>query len=337
MMDEMANHGARLRRYVEKYGEDEVEAFVDRCMSVDDLIDIHSTAIRRRSEVSRYDFTPEKEQDEDEKPARFKSKGYMDDYINPRDVLKAQEEEIKKQKEQVARNFPEQPEKDVLLFLIEHAPLKGWQRDVLSIVRDEAYYFAPQGQTKTINEGWACAERNTLLFTEAGCLRLGDLVDQRQRVAVSDGASPRAVYDWAVLKDRETVRVRTRRGLELEGSTTHRVMLPDGGWKRLDELRAGDRVRMSRGADLWATDYVPISWQPEQRLTLAGVAARAGTSLWTVLRRKHGRQTRSNERIDDLLSVYEGDLAVKARMTNKREPSASRNSSMRNSVLSSAT
>ncbi len=48
MMDEMANHGARIRRYVEKYGEDEVEAFMDRCMSIDDLIDIHSTAIRRR-------------------------------------------------------------------------------------------------------------------------------------------------------------------------------------------------------------------------------------------------------------------------------------------------
>jgi len=38
----------RIRHYAEKYGEDEVEAFLDRCMSIDDLIDIHSTAIRRR-------------------------------------------------------------------------------------------------------------------------------------------------------------------------------------------------------------------------------------------------------------------------------------------------
>ena len=53
MMDEMANHGARLRRYAEKYGEDEVETFVDRCMSIDDLIDVHSTAIRRRESSSR--------------------------------------------------------------------------------------------------------------------------------------------------------------------------------------------------------------------------------------------------------------------------------------------
>src|SRR3989475_6412266 len=103
MMDEMANHGARMRHYVEKYGEDEVEAFVDRCMSIDDLIDIHSTAIRRRDEVSRYDFTPPEEGADDVKATRFKSKGYMDDYINPREILRAEEEERKKLKEQAAR------------------------------------------------------------------------------------------------------------------------------------------------------------------------------------------------------------------------------------------
>jgi stage V sporulation protein R len=155
MMDEMANHGTRIRRYAEKQGEDEVETFLDRCMSIDDLIDIHSTAIRRREDVSRYDFSGKEEDEDSPKAMRFKSKGYMDDYINPRDRLKAEEEERKKLKDQTARNFPEQPEKDVLLFLIEHAPLKPWQRDVLSIVRDEAYYFAPQGMTKIINEGWA--------------------------------------------------------------------------------------------------------------------------------------------------------------------------------------
>jgi stage V sporulation protein R len=161
MMDEMANHGARIRRYVEKYGEDEAEAFLDRCMSIDDLIDVHSTAIRRRGDSTRYDFA-EKE-DDDVKLTRFKSKEYMDDYINPRAALKAEEEEQRRQREQSAKNFPEHPEKDVLLFLIEHAPLKGWQRDVLSIVRDEAYYFAPQGQTKVLNEGWASFWHSTIM------------------------------------------------------------------------------------------------------------------------------------------------------------------------------
>src|SRR5262249_5087221 len=127
MMDEMANHGVRIRRYAEKHGEDEVESFVDKCMSIDDLIDVHSTAIRRREDVSRYDF---KEQEEEAlKLTRFKSKDYMDDYINPAKALKAEEDERRKLKEQASKSFPERPEKDVLLFLIENAPLKGWQRD----------------------------------------------------------------------------------------------------------------------------------------------------------------------------------------------------------------
>jgi stage V sporulation protein R len=165
MMDDMANHGARIRRYVEKFGEDEVESFMDRCMSIDDLIDVHSTFIKRRTEASRFDFGPENE-DEEEHATRFKSKDYMDDYINPRSLLKAEEEERKK-KQLAARKFPEHPEKDVLLFLIEHAPIKPWQRDILEIIRDEAYYFAPQGQTKIMNEGWASYWHTTIMEQKA--------------------------------------------------------------------------------------------------------------------------------------------------------------------------
>ena len=48
-----------------------------------------------------------------------------------------------------------EPEKDVLKFLIQNAPLEDWEVDVLNIIRKEAYYFAPQGMTKIMNEGWA--------------------------------------------------------------------------------------------------------------------------------------------------------------------------------------
>jgi stage V sporulation protein R len=161
MMDEIANHGARIRRYCERYGEDEVESFMDRCMSLDDLIDIHSTAIKRRDEHSRYDFAEQKE--EEAAPLRFKSKPYMDEYINPKATIQAEEEEAKRKKERLEQNFPEHPEKDGLLFLIEYAPLKSWQRDILSIVRDEAYYFMPQAQTKIMNEGWASYWHSTMM------------------------------------------------------------------------------------------------------------------------------------------------------------------------------
>ncbi|MGF1579852.1 MAG: SpoVR family protein [Gemmataceae bacterium] len=188
MMDEMANHGMRIRRYAERYGEDDVEAFVDRCMSIDDLIDIHSTAIRRRKEDSKYDFKEENE-DDSMRLTRFRSeRGYMDDYINPPEELKREEEEKRKEKEEAAKHFPEQPEKDVLLFLINYAPLKPWQRDVLSIIRDEAYYFTPQGQTKIMNEGWASYWHSTIMTQR--CLTGAELIDYADHHSGTMATSP---------------------------------------------------------------------------------------------------------------------------------------------------
>ncbi len=42
MLDQMANHATRIRRYIDIYGEDKVEAFIDTCLSVENLIDIHA-------------------------------------------------------------------------------------------------------------------------------------------------------------------------------------------------------------------------------------------------------------------------------------------------------
>jgi stage V sporulation protein R len=173
MMDEIANHGARIRRYAERFGEDEVEAFLDRCQSIDDLIDIHSVAIKRRDDPNKYEFKPNTDEDaEAAPPAKFKSKPYLDEFINPKGK-EADEATVKTQPD--APSFPDHPEKDVLLFLIEHAPLKNWQRDVLSIVRDEAYYFYPQAQTKVMNEGWASYWHSTIMTQKV--LQASELID----------------------------------------------------------------------------------------------------------------------------------------------------------------
>jgi stage V sporulation protein R len=163
MMDEMANHGNRIRSYMERFGEEAVEDFVDSCLSLENLIDPHSPFIKRREESGRYDF--EQTESDDQGPAKFQSKDYMDSYVNPPEFLKeqARRQELEQKKSQ---QFPEQPERDVLLFLLENAPLKPWQLDVLSIIREEAYYFAPQGQTKIMNEGWASFWHSTIMTTK---------------------------------------------------------------------------------------------------------------------------------------------------------------------------
>src|ERR1700749_4803382 len=109
MMDEIANHAARIRRYVSRFGEDEVETFMDKCMSIDDLIDIHSVAIKRRDDHSKYDFSPAAagaDAAEEAAAPRFKAKPYMADYINPPDAGKVEEDEKKKQAQRVAK-FPD--------------------------------------------------------------------------------------------------------------------------------------------------------------------------------------------------------------------------------------
>ena len=147
MMDEMANHGARVRRYVDRHGIELIEDFIDTCLSLDNLIDHHSPFIERRRSAATEEETPSG-------IPKLKAKDYMEGYINPKEFLDQQKERLRVDAEK-ARHFPVNPEKDVMLFLLENAPLDGWEADILSLIREEAYYFAPQGQTKIMNEGWA--------------------------------------------------------------------------------------------------------------------------------------------------------------------------------------
>ncbi len=67
------------------------------------------------------------------------------------------------------------PTFDVLGFLCAHAPLGPWQRELLGIVRDEAYYFQPQRMTKIMNEGWATFWHSRILT--GGVLEASEIVE----------------------------------------------------------------------------------------------------------------------------------------------------------------
>jgi stage V sporulation protein R len=147
MMDAMANHATRIRKHIDKWGADAVEAFLDLCLSINDLIDQHAPFIERRSKPNGHG----------EEPAvvrKISSSAYMDGFINPQDFIDRERQKLETERQR-RRRIPEEPQKDILLFLLEHAPLEDWQRDILWMIREEAYYFAPQAQTKIMNEGWA--------------------------------------------------------------------------------------------------------------------------------------------------------------------------------------
>jgi stage V sporulation protein R len=165
MMDEMANHATRVRRHIEKHGYDVVEKFLDVCLSLEDLIDPHSMFLNRGPMERAKD-----EIADEEKPRKFRAKDYMDRYINPVEVLEAEAKKRKQTADRMRHATPARPTRDVLLYLLQHARLEDWQVDCLTIVRDEGYYFAPQGMTKVMNEGWASYWHSTLMtkhFVEA--------------------------------------------------------------------------------------------------------------------------------------------------------------------------
>ena len=172
MMDEMANHATQARRYCEKHGEEVVEDFVDVCLSLENLIDLHSPFIQRKLDTAKRN--PETE-DESKQPVKLRSKNYMDSFINPAEFLEEQRKISEEKRKEKKRKFPEIPERDILMFLIENAPLDRWQADVLSIIREEAYYFSPQGQTKIMNEGWATYWHSKIM-TER-CLTDAEVID----------------------------------------------------------------------------------------------------------------------------------------------------------------
>src|SRR5207237_9036354 len=91
MMDTMANHATKVRKYIDKFGLDVVEAFIDVCLCLDDLIDHHSVFIERKSK--------HKEKPDDHTPSvkKIAASHYMDDFINPKEFLDHQKQKLEEE------------------------------------------------------------------------------------------------------------------------------------------------------------------------------------------------------------------------------------------------
>jgi len=151
MVDATANHATRVRRYQDRHGVETVERFIDDCLAIEDLID-HQAAFR--ANYGLQDARGDADADDESGDGRLPAEEYLDPFVNPPEVLERERRQRDEARE-ARRRFPPDPQRDVLGFLLHHAPLDAWQRDVLGIIRSESYYFLPQRQTKIMNEGWA--------------------------------------------------------------------------------------------------------------------------------------------------------------------------------------
>ena len=130
-------HANRVRHYVEdpSIGLEKVERILDAAHALS-LQCRRNLSIRKQSEA---------EQRENKLQAANP----------PHDAFQS----IHRRKEWVAPDLtkvPPYPEEDILLFIRDHNPqLTEWEKDLLTIVHEQAQYFIPQIETKIMNEGWA--------------------------------------------------------------------------------------------------------------------------------------------------------------------------------------
>lgn len=191
MINEMANHASRVRHYMDWFGVNVVESFLDRVLSLENLIDVHSPYIVRETTEDEKDGKANYETSISRIPTDHE---YMERYLNPESFIKQQRIKIMEEQEKKARRFPKNPRRDVLLFLLEHAPLKSWQADVIEIVREEAYYFAPQAMTKIMNEGWA-SYWHAKLMTEK-MMEPSELIDFADRHSAVTATTPQSLNPY---------------------------------------------------------------------------------------------------------------------------------------------
>lgn len=145
MVESMAASAERIREYEIRYGKEEVEAFLDAVLSINEHVD---PSLMRAKHFWRSDAAEEQES----KPHQATREPYADLW----ELDKDQANERSFESSSVQRKRPSEPEKDLLLFLEAHSlVLEDWQRDIMTILRDEMLYFWPQLETKIMNEGWA--------------------------------------------------------------------------------------------------------------------------------------------------------------------------------------
>ena len=91
LINVMANHANIISKYIDKYGEEKIEEFIDICLCIDNLIDAHGLCIKRKKEeeIKLTDDGPELI-----KVGKIDAKFYMDKYINPPEELKKKREKV---------------------------------------------------------------------------------------------------------------------------------------------------------------------------------------------------------------------------------------------------
>lgn len=212
-----------------KYGVDAVEDWMDIAFSIDGHLDWARGESRQKYPPPEHVF-------------RVKAPlPYAD--LCGEDSTPQVVEEIKNE------GFPPHPEKDLLWFLINYAQMLPWQREVLSIIRSESFYFYPQGQ---------CLTGDTYIFTSNGPEKIEDVITENgylpaERELLSVNNKYEKTSHFYKKKANKIITITTALGKKISCTLEHplQILKPDLNISMVnaEKLKCGDRVVIKIGYD----------------------------------------------------------------------------------------
>ncbi|WP_330631387.1 SpoVR family protein [Halocatena halophila] len=252
----LASHANRIESYMEDPSIDReaVEKWIDNVLCLEDCIDQH----RPFSTVEDWLEEPSMASDIEEKLEELDLSEEVLGQVFNEDWLESQRDE-----DGVA-TFPTEPERDLISFLRTHGrqydeatekavEFEDWQREIIELLRREAYYFAPQKMTKVLNEGWA-AYWESIMMGEEGFAEENEFIhyaDHQAKVLGSPGFNPYKLGKelWEYVENVTNRRAVVEALLRVEGVTWRnfhdRVDL-DRVHETLEPAPMVDRIRSDR-------------------------------------------------------------------------------------------
>jgi len=283
--EDQVNAAAMLERHaraIDEYMADpdidraEVEKWIDHCLSLEDNIDQHQVFSRR------LDIDGPAHEELDEDLAEKLDELELSDEIKGEVFDEAWVEKL--EGEDVAVNFPEEPQKDVLAFVREHGKqydadagrgveMTEWQRDILDMMRAEAYYFAAQKMTKVMNEGWAAYWESTMMTDEAfaGDDEFLNYADHMAKVLASGGLNPYSLGMelWEYVENTTNRREVLEALLRVEGVSWRNLTEVIDFDEVLDGLEPPAAIETITPATLDSLEAVPDEWVDREALERA--------------------------------------------------------------------
>ncbi len=235
----LERHARRIREIMSdpEIDRSAVERWMDNVLSIADTINQHSVFTRViDTDEESHDDLPDDEQ-------------ALLDRLEELDVDETIREAVFEETEDSEETAAEEagPHEDVLAYLHDHgkqfdpeteraAEYEDWQREILEILRTEAYYFAGQRMTKVMNEGWASYHESIMMTGEnfADDEEFLTYADHMSKVLGSGGLNPYSLglALWEYVENRANRREVIERLLRVEGIT----------WRNLTDAVDFDRV-----------------------------------------------------------------------------------------------